>query len=119
VVRIVTNLLTNALKYSPPGSPVALRLECVEHEALVSVADQGGGLSSEEQASLFSRYYRAERTRAMAPGLGLGLYVTRALVEAHGGRIWVESRPGEGATFRFTLPLHLEGGASPRPDVVQ
>jgi signal transduction histidine kinase len=104
IERVLTNLLTNALKYAPGETPVLVEIQPLEGEVVVAVTDRGVGMTAEEQAQLFRRYYRAERTYAMSAGLGLGLYVTRALVEAHGGRIWVESEPGVGSTFRFTLP---------------
>jgi signal transduction histidine kinase len=103
--RVLTNLLSNALKYAPADTPVLVSVHQSGPELVVGVTDRGIGMSQEEQAQLFRRYYRAERAQAISSGLGLGLYVTRALVEAHGGRIWVESAPGEGSTFRFTLPL--------------
>jgi signal transduction histidine kinase len=107
--RVLVNLLSNALKYSPPDEAVTVRVQRGEGELLVSVADRGIGMTPAEQEQLFRRYYRAEGARARSSGLGLGLYVTRALVEAHGGRIWVESAPGAGSTFCFTLPLATVG----------
>ena len=101
--RVVTNLITNAVKYSPPGSPIVVTAEAVSGELRVSIADAGPGIPAEDQPHLFARYYRARQT-TRTEGLGLGLYITRLLVEAHGGRIWVESAPGRGSTFRFTLP---------------
>jgi signal transduction histidine kinase len=71
---------------------------------VVSLADQGPGISPEDLPHLFERFFRARRPE-QAEGLGLGLYVTRLLVEAHGGRIWAESEPGKGSVFSFTLPL--------------
>lgn len=111
--RVLSNLVSNALKYSADASPVTVTLTRGHGEAVVAVADQGHGMTAEEQARLFTRYYRAPSARAGTTGLGLGLYITQALVKAQGGRIWVESRPGDGATFRFTLPLAPE---NPPPD---
>jgi len=105
LTRVVVNLLTNALKYSPPGSPVAVRLEYEESQAVVTVSDQGPGLRPEEAARLFQKYYRTRATAEKSEGLGLGLYISRLIVEAHGGRIWVKSTPGQGARFTFTVPL--------------
>jgi signal transduction histidine kinase len=73
-------------------------------EVVISVRDRGVGIPPEEQPRIFERYYRA-RTKAPVEGLGLGLYITRLIVEAHGGRIWVESEVGKGSTFSFCLPL--------------
>ncbi|MBI2953982.1 MAG: sensor histidine kinase [Chloroflexi bacterium] len=102
--RILLNLLTNALKFSPPETEVLVRAEKTDDEVTVSVTDRGIGIAPEDLPHLFERFYRARVTR-IAEGLGLGLYITRMLVEAHGGRVWVESEPGKGSTFYFTLPL--------------
>jgi len=107
--RIMTNLLSNAVKYSPPGTPVLVRARRHGAQVEVSVSDQGYGIAPEDQVRLFERFYRVKTTRA--EGVGLGLYITRILVEAHGGRIGVESTVGEGSTFTFTLPI--AGEASP------
>ncbi len=104
VERAIVNLLTNALKYSPPTSPVILRVGREDGEALISVTDYGVGIPPEDLPHLFQRFYRA-KTAKEAGGLGLGLYITRLIVEGHGGRIWVESELGKGSTFSFTLPL--------------
>ncbi|MDA8216486.1 MAG: PAS domain S-box protein [Dehalococcoidales bacterium] len=104
VVRAVVNLLTNALKYSPPDSPVTVRIKPDKGEAVVSVMDRGSGIPQEDIPYLFERYYRA-KTGKKTEGLGLGLYITRLILQAHGGRIWVESEVGKGSTFSFTLPL--------------
>ncbi len=102
--RILANLVSNALKYSPDASPVTLTLTVQPETATVAVTDEGQGMTAEEQSHLFTRYYRTPSARAGTTGLGLGLYITQALVQAQGGRIWVESRLGQGSTFRFTLP---------------
>ncbi len=103
--RIILNLLTNALKYSGSDRPVVITAHQVENRAImVSVADQGEGIAPEDLPHVFERFYRARGARR-TEGIGLGLYITRMLVEAHGGRIWAESEPGKGSTFYFTLPL--------------
>ena len=112
--RVVVNLLTNALKYGAPGTPVVIHLEREGEQALVSVRDQGQGLQPEELSRLFSKYYRTREGRR-AKGVGLGLYISRLIIEAHGGRILVESTPGQGSTFTFTLPLAL----SPREQEIR
>ncbi len=104
--RVMTNLLTNAIKYSPPGSEVLVRAEAGEGDVRISVVDRGTGIAPRELPHIFDRFYRAQRTRK-AEGLGLGLYITRMLVEAHGGRIWAESEVGRGSSFSFTLPVAL------------
>jgi signal transduction histidine kinase len=103
--RILSNLIGNALKYSTPGTPIVLSATSGPGEAIVSVADRGSGIASADLPRLFERYFRAPGGIEHREGLGLGLYITRALVEAHGGRIWVESEVGAGSTFTFTLPF--------------
>ena len=99
--RILTNLLSNALKYSTPGTPVVVSASERDGEVVVSVTDRGPGIAPEDLERLFQRYTRA---RAGREGVGLGLYITRQLVEAHGGRVWAESQVGVGSTFSFSLP---------------
>jgi two-component system, OmpR family, phosphate regulon sensor histidine kinase PhoR len=103
IERVLQNLIGNALRYSPPGTPVTVRLEANAAEATVTVADVGPGISADDSARLFQRFYRAIGTSA--EGIGLGLYNSRLIIEHHGGRIWVNSVPGSGSTFGFTLPL--------------
>jgi signal transduction histidine kinase len=102
--RVLTNLLSNALKYSEAGTEVLATARLLGREVVVSVADRGEGIAPEEIPQLFERYYRRMGTRR-TEGLGLGLFITRRLVEAQGGRIWVESELGKGSTFSFTLPV--------------
>lgn len=97
-------LIDNALKYSPPGSPVSLAAEAKDDRVIVSVADHGPGIAEAEQARIFEKFYRAEASRHQIPGAGLGLVIAREIIHAHGGEIWVDSRPGQGATFQFSLP---------------
>ncbi|MBI2942020.1 MAG: PAS domain-containing protein [Chloroflexi bacterium] len=103
--RILMNLLSNALKYSSPGSEITVRLERRGGEVVTSVTDHGPGIAPEELSHLFERHYRTREATERREGLGLGLYITKGLVEAHGGRIWVQSELGKGSTFSFTLPL--------------
>lgn len=103
IEQVLTNLLTNACKYSPAGAPVVVTLADLGDELEVSVRDRGVGISADDVPHVFDRFYRASNTGA-TDGSGLGLYVTKMLVEAHGGRIWVESEPGRGSTFTFTVP---------------
>jgi signal transduction histidine kinase len=111
--RVVVNLLSNALKYSPPATPVDVELAAAPGGCRISVSDRGVGISPEDQAHVFDRFYRA-RGQRRPEGLGLGLYITRLLVEAHGGRIDVESSLGLGSTFRVFLP-GARTGAAPTP----
>lgn len=101
--QILQNLLTNALKYSPEGGEITIRIETVEDEAQVSVIDRGVGIHSDHLPLLFKRFYRADATGA--GGLGLGLHISEMLVRAHGGRIWATSTPGVGSTFTVALPM--------------
>ncbi|MBI2857417.1 MAG: PAS domain-containing sensor histidine kinase [Chloroflexi bacterium] len=104
--RIVYNLLDNAARYSPPGSGVRSFATTDGANLTVGVRDQGPGFTVEQQDRLFQRFERLGRDSAGSTGgTGLGLVVCKRLVEAHGGRLWVESEPGKGATFKFTLPL--------------
>jgi len=105
VEQIMDNLLGNAIKYSPDGGRIDVRVEDRGDEVLVSVADQGSGIGPESLPYLFERFYRApDAADGPVKGLGLGLYVCKGLVEAMGGRISVESEPGRGSTFSFNLP---------------
>ena len=104
--RILYNLLENAVKYSPQGGEIRVSVRPQEEHLVIGVSDQGIGISSADQAKLFGPFQRLEESRPeRARGLGLGLLVCRRLVEAHGGRIWVESELGRGSTFFFSLPL--------------
>ena len=103
--RILVNLLSNALKYSDPGTEVTVRLAHRNGEVVTSVIDRGRGIAPEDQPRLFQRYFRTQAGGEQREGLGLGLYITKMLVEAHGGRIWVESEVGKGSTFSFSLPV--------------
>jgi signal transduction histidine kinase len=101
--RILINLVSNALKYAPGDTEVVLAGAPVEGQVRISVADHGPGIPPAEADRVFERFYRsASATRK--EGLGLGLYITRLMVEAHGGRIELESAPGRGATFHVLLP---------------
>ena len=102
VERVMSNLLDNAAKYSPPGSHVEVIVTLVEKEMVVGVKDHGSGISPENMNRLFQPF---ERFQENVGGTGVGLIVCRRLVEAHGGRIWAESKPGAGSTFSFALPL--------------
>ncbi len=103
--RILINLLSNACKYSTPGTPVIVRIAERQGQIVISVADRGTGIRPEQLPRLFLRYSRAGANRRHPDALGLGLFITRKLVEAHGGEIWVESEVGVGSTFSFSLPV--------------
>jgi two-component system sensor histidine kinase KdpD len=120
VEQLLVNLLENALKYTPPGTPIDVEAEERESEVVVTVSDHGPGVREEERERIFDKFHRGPQERT--GGVGLGLTICRAIAVAHGGRIWVEPRAaggeagaGEGASFRFALPI--EGARPAPPDV--
>ncbi len=104
ICQVIQNLVSNAIKYSPNGEEVVVRAEESGDRVRVSVSDRGIGIPAEALPRLFDRFYRAENVQTGSKGLGLGLYIAKSLVEAHGGTMTVESMLGEGSTFVFTLP---------------
>jgi signal transduction histidine kinase len=103
--QVLRNLLDNAIKYSPGGGLIVIRGEVRPNQVVASIADQGVGISPEDLISLFEKYFRVKSaTGYHVAGTGLGLPVARAIVEAHGGRIWAESKVGQGTTLYFSLP---------------
>ncbi len=111
IQQVLDNLLDNAVKYSREGTEIALRCELKNQELAISVRDQGIGISAENLEKIFDRFYRVDLGSVRkAGGAGLGLSICRRIVEAHGGRIWAESTPGQGSTFTFTLPLVNQKG---------
>ncbi len=107
IAQVLGNLLSNALRHTPPGGVVTLAARAGPSEALFEVRDTGAGIAPEDLPRIFDRFYRADPSRTRSSGgAGLGLAIARRIVEAHGGRIWAESTPGQGATVRFTLPWY-------------
>ncbi|RME51833.1 MAG: GAF domain-containing protein, partial [Caldilineae bacterium] len=111
MVQVMTNLISNAYKYTPEGGSITIRAHTVEgednhHRLAVSVSDTGYGISEEDQQRLFTKFFRSpdQKVREVR-GTGLGLAITKSLIEMHGGAMWFESTLGEGSTFGFTLPL--------------
>jgi len=108
--QVLQNLLTNAAKFSPPGAAIQVLARSLGDEAVVCVKDSGVGIPVDEQDKIFGRFYQAKNSDASRRGTGIGLSIVRRFVEMHGGRVWVESTPGSGSEFFFTLPL--AGGES-------
>ena len=103
--QVVTNLLTNAVKYSPEESEVLLRLSQSDTQACIEVQDFGKGIADKQLPHIFDTFYRTPDAQASSKfGLGLGLAICKDIVERHGGRIWVESKVGKGSTFFVELP---------------
>jgi len=104
--EVLYNLISNAIKYSPNGGTIRVSGKVQGDHVQVSVSDQGQGIPSDKQSRLFEPFYRIDSSLGRrTQGVGLGLFLCKAIVEGHGGRIWVESIPGKGSTFRFTLPI--------------
>ena len=101
ISRVIANLLDNATAYTGRGGAITVRLSEQDNEVLVSITDTGRGIAAEQLPYLFDAFYRISRD---TKGSGLGLFIVKTIIEAHGGRIWVESAPGKGSTFSFTLP---------------
>ncbi len=106
MMQVLDNLISNAIKYSPEGGVVTLKVVKQKQGLLVSISDQGVGIAYEKIDKIFERFYRADQARSRKlGGSGLGLAISRELIEAHKGRIWARSSEGKGTTIYFTLPL--------------
>jgi len=101
--QVLDNLIGNAIKFSPQGGEIAIRVEATDAEGLVRIEDHGVGIAGDVLPRLFERFYQGQDP-GVSTGLGLGLYIARMLVDAHGGRIWAESQPGQGSIFVVSLP---------------
>ena len=110
VEQVLLNLIHNAIKFTPPGGTITVGAAEDDRMLRVTVRDTGVGIAADELPRLFERFYKADKARR-SDGTGLGLAIAKHIVQAHGGTIWAESRPGEGATFGFTLPLAQPAGA--------
>ena len=103
--QVLNNLITNAIKYSAGGGRIEISGRVSPDEVIITVSDEGMGIPPDEQPRIFERFFRGARERDQhTPGAGLGLYLARSIVAAHGGRMWVESNPGEGTRFSFAIP---------------
>ncbi len=105
IEQVLVNLLENAVKYSPPGSEIAITVRQDEKELQVAIADRGAGIPEGDQERVFDKFYRLHSPRHVS-GTGLGLSICKGIIEAHGGKIWVEPRAGGGSVFTFSLPLN-------------
>jgi PAS domain S-box-containing protein len=103
--QVIVNLLSNASKFSPRNGLIICRIATNDYGLQMDVIDKGSGITPEAQARLFEPYHRVEQDRQQLPGLGLGLAVAKQIVEAHGGKIWLVSQPGQGSTFSFQIPV--------------
>ncbi|HEY3992560.1 MAG TPA: ATP-binding protein, partial [Ktedonobacteraceae bacterium] len=111
IEQVVFNLLENALHYTPEGSQIDINVQRQENALQVSIADRGPGIPLTERETIFTKFYRIAQN-GHSRGLGLGLAICQGVIQAHEGRIWVETREGGGSIFCFTLPTHeLEVGA--------
>jgi PAS domain S-box-containing protein len=123
ILQVLTNLISNAVKFSPPDGSVEVWVEPVDGEARFHVADQGRGIPADRLESIFERFQQVDSSDSREKGgTGLGLAISRTIVTQHGGRIWAESEPGKGSTFHFTIPLAPAVASAaahpdePRPD---
>jgi signal transduction histidine kinase len=101
--QVLTNLIDNAIKYSPAGDEVEVSVQPENGSVRITVSDRGPGISYDQQRLIFEKFGRADVPGGSKPGTGLGLFIARSFAEAHGGTVEVDSRPGEGATFTLTL----------------
>jgi signal transduction histidine kinase len=103
--QVVSNLITNAIKYSPQGGTIRVSGRVLPEQVVVTVSDEGIGIAPVEQKRIFDAFYRVDdASTRRTQGTGLGLYLVKAVIESHGGQIWVESEPGQGTAFSFSLP---------------
>ncbi|MDX1584933.1 MAG: ATP-binding protein, partial [Thermoanaerobaculia bacterium] len=106
--QVVENLISNACKYSGEGAAIDVLLEDRTDKVRIVVSDDGAGIEPSDLERIFERFHRVKKDEANAKGTGLGLYITKQIVEMHGGTIEVESQPGEGTTFAIEIPIRLE-----------
>jgi two-component system sensor histidine kinase KdpD len=108
VQEVLKQLLDNAVKYSPPGSPLTIAASVAGEKIVISITDRGEGIAEDEQARVFEKFYRGRSSRDHVLGTGLGLSIAKGIIEAHGGKIWVTSQAGKGSIFSFALPVSKE-----------
>ncbi len=107
IEQVLINLLTNAIKYSPRADTVIIRAHTTPADVIISVHDKGHGLTKTDIGKIFTRFYRVNNPDSVASGLGIGLHISQHIVAQHGGKIWVESEPGKGSVFYFSIPVEV------------
>jgi signal transduction histidine kinase len=112
ILQVLANLVGNAIKFTQQGGRIDILIEPIDQDVRFAVIDTGPGIASDKQGLIFERFWQS--AKHPSSGVGLGLYISKCIVEAHGGKLWVESRVNEGSTFYFTLPAH-RGTDSPPP----
>lgn len=105
IAEVISQLLENAAKYSPAGTPIHLTVELKNSEVVTSIADHGAGIDELERQMIFEKFYRGRDQRTLIQGTGMGLAIAKAIVELHGGKIGVTSQVGKGSVFQFSLPV--------------
>jgi signal transduction histidine kinase len=114
LAQVIENLFTNAIKYAP-GAPIDVRLEQVQDHIHIAFHDQGPGIDSEALPFVFDRFYRARNEKTIT-GTGLGLYICKQIIQAHRGKSWAESEPGQGTTFFIELPINSSNEQRNNPE---
>lgn len=117
IQQLLVNLIENAIKYTPANSPIEISAAEDGDEVVISIGDRGPGIPEENREKVFQKFYRQQNDQR--PGAGLGLAICHGIVQAHGGRIWVEENPGGGALFRFSLPIDLQAAPRIEPEEVE
>ena len=105
IEQVMMNLISNAIKYTPDRAKIEIRLSAGDHQAKIEVKDRGIGIAASHQTKIFTKFHRVDELNPVISGLGIGLYISKQIIERHQGELWVESEPGKGSCFCFTLPL--------------
>jgi len=102
--QVLSNYFSNAIKYSPGKDKVDVKVSVEKENVVVSITDYGQGIAKDKLPHIFKRYFRADNTKKIE-GLGLGLFLSKQIIDAHNGRVWIKSKLNEGSTFSFSIPL--------------